>query len=233
MIIPPSMGTPVAAPCRLPPAQEADHEALLAVAAAPHGAPTLLLRRSSRLLRLHQMCKQPCVRHPARHRPDRGGARQRPATDGIPAGRRGPIPTAAAARARALPHRAVPGACRDRGDIVDCGYGATATLAAIGSAFACCRDTSRRLVLFDPSASPAASGGDRNGIVGNRARSHGRHAGLVTPRCSGSGGSIRCDRSSRNTRASSLHVSDRSTVPKPYRRHNLRPEAPPARFPPP
>lgn len=40
------------------------------------------------------------------------------------------------------------------GDIVDCGYGATATLAAIGSAFARCRDTIRRLVLFDASAIP-------------------------------------------------------------------------------
>jgi hypothetical protein len=40
------------------------------------------------------------------------------------------------------------------GEIVDCGYGATATLTAIAAGSLCCGDTSRRLVLFDSSADP-------------------------------------------------------------------------------
>ena len=40
------------------------------------------------------------------------------------------------------------------GEVVDCGYGATATLAAIAAALVQCGDTSRQLVLFDSSADP-------------------------------------------------------------------------------
>jgi hypothetical protein len=40
------------------------------------------------------------------------------------------------------------------GEVVDCGYGATAALAAIAAASVQCGDTSRRLVLFDSSADP-------------------------------------------------------------------------------
>jgi len=40
------------------------------------------------------------------------------------------------------------------GEIVDCGHGATATLAAIAAASTHCGETSRRLVLFDASADP-------------------------------------------------------------------------------
>ena len=40
------------------------------------------------------------------------------------------------------------------GEVVDCGYGATAALAAIAAASVQCGDTSRRLVLFNSSADP-------------------------------------------------------------------------------
>jgi hypothetical protein len=41
-----------------------------------------------------------------------------------------------------------------RGEVLDCGYGRTATLAALAAAFVQIGDTSRRLVLFDTSADP-------------------------------------------------------------------------------
>jgi hypothetical protein len=41
-----------------------------------------------------------------------------------------------------------------KGEVVDCGYGRTATLVAMAAAFVQIGDTSRRLVLFDTSADP-------------------------------------------------------------------------------
>ena len=40
------------------------------------------------------------------------------------------------------------------GDVVDCGYGATATLVALATAFRHFGDVSRRLILFDTTADP-------------------------------------------------------------------------------
>jgi len=41
-----------------------------------------------------------------------------------------------------------------KGEVIDCGYGRTATLVALATAFVQIGDTSRRLVLFDTSADP-------------------------------------------------------------------------------
>jgi len=41
-----------------------------------------------------------------------------------------------------------------KGEVVDCGYGRTATLVAMAAAFVQIGDTSRRLKVFDPSADP-------------------------------------------------------------------------------
>jgi O-methyltransferase len=41
-----------------------------------------------------------------------------------------------------------------KGEVVDCGYGRTATLVAMAAAFVQVGDTSRRLILFDTSADP-------------------------------------------------------------------------------
>jgi hypothetical protein len=128
--------------------KKADHEALLAAAAAPHGAP------------------DPAAA-PA---PDRASsdASAIPLAIGLTGAALASDPQLtgflqdAEARYRLPPPRALAlyrivqylAHAGIKGDVVDCGYGATAPLAAIAGAFACCRDTSRRLVLFDSSASP-------------------------------------------------------------------------------
>src|SRR5262245_57683192 len=117
-----------------------DHEALLVAAAAPHNTPT--------------PTEAPIApaSAPVRHRFDRGARKLRRHAGGFPDRRGEPIHAGAAPCARALSNRTVPGPCRNSGEVVDCGYGATATLAA-----QCC-DTGRQLVLFDSSADPLHRG---------------------------------------------------------------------------